>query len=225
MSDFYVYIHARPDGTIFYCGKGLWRRATQWSCRTKWHKSVVAKYGKKNIIVKRFLCQSEQDAFDTERLFIRILKERGELLVNLTNGGEGASGYKPSNETRQKLKKTPEQRAHLSCLATGKKQSTETIKKRVAHQIGKPRSDAFKEQVKAWRQGAKHTDDAKAKISAARTGKTSWNKGVPLSDETRKKMSEAKKGKPQSKEHKEKRLLACAKARELKTLQDKKMLL
>lgn len=213
MKQFYVYIHKKPDGTPFYVGKGLHRRATQFACRTKWHKNIVAKYGIENIIVHQFLCQSEQDAFDTERLFIRLLKEKGIELVNLTDGGEGSSGYTPTDETKRKLKKTPQQREVLAALKRGTTQSKETIAKKIASMTGLKRSEEFKEKQRQARLGVTHTEQARKKIAAAKTGKPSWNKGKSFSEASKQKMSLAKKGKAQTPEHKAKRLAACAAAR------------
>lgn len=53
--------------------------------------------------------------------------------------------------------------------------------------------------------GSKQSQEAKDKISLARTGKTSWNKNIAASDETKQKMSIAKTGKIMSDEFKEKR--------------------
>ncbi len=87
---FYVYTHARPDGSVFYVGKGAGRRAWDMSPsrRSEWHNNVVRKHGRKNIIVQTYPAASEQDAFAMEAKMITSL----DGLVNLTKGGEGCSG-------------------------------------------------------------------------------------------------------------------------------------
>jgi hypothetical protein len=219
---FYVYIHKKPDGTPFYVGKGTGNRAYQFSKRTQWHKNIVAKYRKENIIVQIINCINESQAFDLEKIYIKQFKMDGIQLVNLTDGGEGSSGYKPTEETKKKLKKTPEQRAVLSELAKGRTQSEETKAKRIASMIGATRSEESKEKQRQASTGVVFTEERKAKIAASRIGKSSWNKGKQFSEESRKKMSEAKKGKPQNPEHKAKRLAACAESRAKKTCFTKK---
>jgi hypothetical protein len=103
---FYVYLHLRPtnDGvnSVFYVGKGLKRRATEFAKRNEYHKRIVSKYGKENIIVRKLLCESEQHAFDLEVQIISILRSIGVKLANATDGGEGTSGYIYSEEMREK---------------------------------------------------------------------------------------------------------------------------
>lgn len=90
-----MYVHKRPDGTPFYVGKGLVRRAYDFAAsrRTEWHKNIVAKYGREAIKVETISCASEREAFDIERQKIAELRASGTELVNLTNGGEGAAGH------------------------------------------------------------------------------------------------------------------------------------
>lgn len=103
MSDFYVYAHrasaSRPDGEVFYIGKGQGRRAwSKWGRNQHWH-NTVAKYGYTVEILADNL--SESAAFDLERSLILICGRSS--LCNLTDGGEGSSGSKHSPETRKKI--------------------------------------------------------------------------------------------------------------------------
>ena len=86
---FYVYTHSRPDGSVFYIGKGRGRRAWNFTHgRNPHHRSIIKKHGKENIIVTIYQCSCEQDAFGLE---IKMIAENPEL-SNMTAGGEGASG-------------------------------------------------------------------------------------------------------------------------------------
>jgi len=96
---FYVYFHKKiSDGVIFYVGKGSNRRAFSKSGRNAYWNNVVNKHGYEIEIFKNNL--SENDAFELERLAIKTLKEIGVPLTNMTDGGEGSGGYKPSEELK-----------------------------------------------------------------------------------------------------------------------------
>lgn len=99
---FYAYVHATPDGTPFYVGKGLLRRAREFRRnRNTWYLRVVEKYGEP--LVGMFECSSEETAFLLERGVIRCLRRQGTVLTNLTSGGEGMSGWSPNDEYRARM--------------------------------------------------------------------------------------------------------------------------
>lgn len=106
-NQFCVYIHKRPDGEPFYIGKGLVSRAYDFapSRRTAWHKNIVSKYGRENIAVEIILCKSEKEAFDLEKKKIKWAKENNFCIANLTDGGEGCSGRKPTKKQLEVLEK------------------------------------------------------------------------------------------------------------------------
>lgn len=92
--DFYIYAHHRKsDGSIFYIGKGVGRRASNPGGRSLYWRRVVAKYGHTVRIVKKNM--PEQCAFSLERALIAA-HGRGNL-ANLSDGGEGVTGITASN--------------------------------------------------------------------------------------------------------------------------------
>lgn len=100
--DYYVYLHRRADDNeVFYVGKGKGHRAKRTADRSAWWHRVVAKHG----IVIEYVETGmfEDSAFDLEIELIRFYRECGHQLVNLTDGGEGWSGYKYSEEDKKKL--------------------------------------------------------------------------------------------------------------------------
>lgn len=189
---FYAYIHAKPDGTPFYVGKGQGRRSRMFHKRNQHHKNVVAKYGRKNILIGTFDCSDESTAFDLEMGLIKCLKRMGIELTNLTDGGHGVSGLVVTQEQRAKISATltgrsgtpwsDEQRAKFKATTTGRKRTPEQIAKmREAGRNRKPPSDETRAKLSA---GAKRFWDRQ---KAAHGGTFSW------SEEVRAKMSEAQK--------------------------------
>lgn len=79
---------------------------------------------------------SKEEACFLEQKYIAIYKEGGKS-YNISDGGEGNWGYKFTDEQRRRMSE-----AHK-----GKKQSEETIAKRVAKNTGKRRSDEQKQKT------------------------------------------------------------------------------
>lgn len=208
---FYTYAHFRPDNSVFYIGKGRGRRAWAKDNRNPhWH-HVTAKHGEHKVEV---LAQwpTEQEAFDHEKFLIWCFRDMGVSLTNLTDGGDGAAGYKHTKESIQKrlnsmrgYAPSEETKAKMREAHLGKKnhffgrnhsdEAKEVISsKKKANPskpwLGKPRSEETKKKIAdalRGRAGSKHTEESKKKISLARTGK----KQAPVSAKTRKKLSES----------------------------------
>lgn len=98
---FVTYAHTKKDGKIFYIGKGIEKRAYSHQSRNWSWKKMVAKEGL-NVQILAYW-QDEKEAFSHEVLLIECLKELGHPLVNITNGGDGASGYKWTPEQLKRL--------------------------------------------------------------------------------------------------------------------------
>lgn len=105
--DFYVYVLFRHDsGQPFYVGKGAGKRiGAHTRDKRNSHKAAIIEKAKRDgrecPRVKVAVGLSEDDAFAVEIALIAAIGrgERGPL-VNMTDGGEGRSGYKCSQETR-----------------------------------------------------------------------------------------------------------------------------
>ena len=97
---FYTYAHYTPQGRLFYIGKGQGDRAYAFYQRGIYWKNIVQKYGTPNVEILANW-DVEQDAFDHEKLLISCFKDMGYKLANLTDGGEGTSGYKHTAEQRE----------------------------------------------------------------------------------------------------------------------------
>lgn len=109
-SSYYIYLHRRDDnGDVFYVGKGTrtptkqYGRAYEMKRRSRLWNFIFQKVGCKAEVFADFFLES--DAFECERALIaeygRRDLGRGHL-VNMTDGGEGMCGHKPTPETTRK---------------------------------------------------------------------------------------------------------------------------
>jgi len=99
MKIFYTYMWLRSNGTPYYIGKGHSDRAFI----SQGHVTNRPKEAARILLQK---WSSEQEAFEMEKYYIRLFgrKDLGTgILRNLTNGGEGPTGYIPSQETRRAI--------------------------------------------------------------------------------------------------------------------------
>ena len=124
----YAYVHARPDAVdaagIFYVGKGRGSRSNALPARNRYHGFVLDKHGAENILVGKIECSSDEIAFELERGLVKCLRRAGVQLTNMTDGGDGTTGYVVTEEGRKRRSDhmkarwaDPEQRAHLSKVA------------------------------------------------------------------------------------------------------------
>jgi len=161
MDRFYVYILFRPNGVPCYVGKGT---------RGRWlhHERVGTKHYNKHLAriiaraggilpkVKVREGLTEAEAIETEvALIAAIGRGKHGPLVNLTDGGDGKSGWVPSDETKAKiaaanggLKRSDELRARLSAAHRGKTKTPEHRAKIGASQVGKIMSDVSRQKMR-----------------------------------------------------------------------------
>lgn len=109
MNDFYIYLHTRQsDGRVFYVGKGRGSRYRSKAGRNRHWRNVATKHGLEAEIL--FDGLSEDEAFEEERNVISELRYFGEPLTNLTDGGEGASGYSHTRDAKQRISNAHKER-------------------------------------------------------------------------------------------------------------------
>ena len=113
---YYIYFHFRLDtNQVFYIGKGCGNRLNQKTNRNKHWYNIVNKVGYR--AEKIFIDLTEEQAFELEKKYIAIYKD---LLCNLTDGGD-----QPPSQL-------------------GKKQSKETIEKRIGKVKGRKNTEESK---------------------------------------------------------------------------------
>ena len=131
---YYTYRHIRLDTNLpFYIGKGSNNRAWSKDGRNPYWHNIVNKVGYKVDLM--FTNISEKEAFDKEKYFIKLYGQKGTgILVNMTNGGEGISGHKHSEEVRKKIS---ESHKGKKCYMFGKSPSNETKKRMSLSHMGR----------------------------------------------------------------------------------------
>jgi len=132
---FCVYAHFRPDNVIFYIGKGTKSRSNSSHNRNNYWKNIVKKYGGFRSEILAYW-ETEKESFEHEKILISCFKDLGYSLANMTNGGEGSTGFKWSKESKEKLSKSKKgiKQSDNHCLNNslsriGSKHSKQTIEK------------------------------------------------------------------------------------------------
>ena len=178
MSLFYTYLHCKPDGTPFYVGKGKGKRCFRINREhNPHHQHIVKKYGKENIKVYVFECDSEEQAFADEVQQIAMLRLEGYQLTNLTDGGEGVSGHKHSEQTKVKLsissrgrKMPPCSESRKAKISLANKGNKNCLGKQ--NMLGKSHSTEAKERISASLLGNKRAAGSTGHIGMKRSNET-----------------------------------------------------
>jgi len=156
---FYIYQHSKADtNEIFYVGKGKGTRLNHTKGRNDYWHRVVKKHG----FVAEYIAQNldEELAFLAEMECIDAYRRRGIQLVNATDGGEGASGYKHTEQHKANLKGNKNGASSWGMTFKGKKHTEESRKQMSYARIGNKNKS-----------GTTLSEESKAKISAAMKGK------------------------------------------------------
>lgn len=125
------------------------------------------------------------------------------MILFLTDGGDGASGYIYTDEVREKMRKiaiekksylyfpiqkgeshpmfgkkhTKEALEKMSLSSSSRKYSTETIEKRACKLRGIPLTQEHKDKLSESNKGKIRSEETKSKISESKLGSTPHNKG------------------------------------------------
>jgi hypothetical protein len=197
---FYTYLWLREDGTPYYVGKS----ASLKRAYGERHKVNCPPKGR--IIIQEWL--SEESAFEGERFLIayygRLDLGTG-VLRNMTDGGEGASGFRHIGK-----RLSASHRLHIGEALQGRKLSENHRCKMIEAQKGTKRSPETCARISDAKKGTHRSEDVKRRLREVMKGRSPWNTGKklgPRSEEVRKKISRAHTGKlqgPHSAESKEK---------------------
>lgn len=139
---------------------------------------AIKKYGKKNFKIEQIDQANNQRELDEKEVFWIAKLNTFKKGYNSTLGGNGRSGYKLSEETKQKISK-----AHK-----GKKLSKEHKKKlSKAKKNYIPWNKGLKSIHVVWNKGKKNifSQETLQRMSEIKKGKKAWNKNIPQTEEQR----------------------------------------
>lgn len=145
---FYTYAHYTTDtNELFYIGKGFGKRAREKSNRNRWWHNKVNKHG----FVAKILAywDTEEDALIHEKFLIGCFRDMGVCLVNLADGGKSNTGWKHSEETKQKMSEQRKGKAY----ALGYKHSVETRERMRKSQVGRKHTPETLEKMRQAQKG------------------------------------------------------------------------
>lgn len=215
---FYIYEHVRrSDGLVFYVGKGSGSRLRVTQHRNPYWVSVSRKHGWEARVA--FRTDDEDLAFLAEEELIRKRRNDGSPLTNMTDGGEGMSGYVFSEESiRKRVSKTKGKKKPATSLALkGVPKSAEHRRNLSLAKLGFRHSEETRNKMSQQRKGQvssmkgkKHRAESKAAISAAVSGVNNPFFGRKHSSESRQRMSDALTGRKRSEESRRKQSLSIS---------------
>jgi group I intron endonuclease len=155
---------------------------------------AIRKYGAQAATLRTVVIADDWEyLMDLERKAIKAFGTKGPLGYNMTDGGEGALGYKHGAEALAKMSAT-----HAGC----------------AHHT-QPHSDHAKEKMRRAALGRKHSAETKQKIGAASRG-NKYALGKTLTAEHRAAISAANKGMKWSEEARQRMSLVAQKREQAK---------
>lgn len=215
----YVYKLSYPNGIVFYIGKGTNNRIHKHEWEASWEDEKAYNLRKSRVIrkiwkeggqvVKEIIAyfDTDKEAHAYEIALIFFMRPYG-YLTNITDGGEGKFGMKPSEQTIKKMSEAQK----------GRKHSEETRKKigekhkGNQHNLGNNHSEETRNKISlankggTGRKGYNHSKETKQRIAKGNTGKIisedtrkkliESHRGIGHSEETKLKMSKTRKGKP-----------------------------
>ena len=180
-----VYKHTKKNSKeVFYIGIGKDEtRSRVTSKRSDYWNNIVKKYGYDIEIL--FTDLTIDEACEKE---VELIKKYGRRdlgkgsLVNLTDGGEGPTGHKHSEETKMKIGEASKKRIYKKGykhseeakkkIAEANRNRSEETRQKLKTRLGTTLSEELKKKISKSNTGLKRTEEQKKRISAA--SKEAW---------------------------------------------------
>ena len=169
---------------------------------------ALRKYGVKNFTLTVLAEASTYD--ELKQLEIEAIKQYDTFIANgrgynLTTGGEGTPGVKPSAELCQRRSETRKKNGYrpsaesLKRMSETKKQHPQVYSEARRAAISQrmrtmPRTPEHRQHMSESLRGRALSAEARQKMSEAKMGKTPWNKGIPASEASIQRLIEANTG-------------------------------
>jgi group I intron endonuclease len=157
---------------------------------TSYFHNALRKYGSENFewdIIHR--TNNEDHLNELEKFYIKFYRAKVKV-YNRTDGGDGISGYKFSDDIKNKIsnslkgfKHTEETRKKLSYIQKIFQNKPEVKERTRKNSTGRKHTEETKLIMSNKAKGRHHTEETKLKM------KKSWETRSPISEETRKKQS------------------------------------
>jgi hypothetical protein len=161
-----VYAHYRPGTSeIFYIGKGSWtprktykRAKSNENRNVIWRRTVEKCGGFDSGVLADFYIEADAFAYEIDQIALHGRRDRDGLLVNLTDGGEGAVGRPASSEANRKRAVTIALRTYAPRISPMKGRShTAEARAAISRGVAGDRHPLF---------GTKLSEETRAKMSA-----------------------------------------------------------
>lgn len=175
---FFTYAHYKPEGGLFYIGKGKRRRAYAMDSRNSHWQNIVNKHGKPHVELLAHW-DTEQEAFEHEKVLIACFKDMGYVLANKTDGGEGTSSdkLKQAALNRPKRKLTEEHKHKIGLAQLGRKRNLEAKQNMSKAALKKttfnrpPCKEETKEKIRQKLLGRVMSEESRLKMIATKLAK------------------------------------------------------
>lgn len=202
----YVYLDTRIPGLFcyengniefeyqpIYVGKGTKDRVKKHlnlykKSKTHFHNklALIIKEGYEPIYRIIYENLTEMEAFEKEKKLISLIGRelQGGTLLNLSDGGEGQSGFNHSDDTKNKISNSLKNNLEFQKYMKSKEYSqklSQSLMGHKGHGKGVSRTEEVKNKIKETlkgRPGRKHTELSKEKMSKNNSGKNNPNSKV-----------------------------------------------
>jgi len=182
MNEYYTYAYLREDGTPYYIGKGKGRRVYNSHIRQN-KTNLKPKDSSRILLLKENLTEEEANKHEIYMISVFGRKYLGTgILRNMTNGGDGISGYSHTEETKKLLSEKTSGKNHTWYGRKHTEESKRKMRESGKNRKRKPHSEETKKKMresakKYWKDvgrdingennpfyGKSHTEETKKKI-------------------------------------------------------------